>query len=91
MATETRVASDRLKAQKGGVRWTQAKLAVSLEAVSNGIFAKEILIYHEDADLLSHRRINLSNLFLRSKKGFEKPQRQTHHNFSLRIWLFLPG
>lgn len=53
MASEKQIAANRINALKAGIKSHQAKLAVKSNAVSHGIFSRELLFPNEDAQLLA--------------------------------------
>ena len=58
MASEKQIAANQANAAKAGVKTSEGKLAIRLNAVSHGIFSKEALLPGEDAALLAQLRDN---------------------------------
>jgi len=56
MTTEKQAAANRLNALKGGVKTTGGKVAVRLNAVSHGLYSKEVLLPGEDVFQLNALR-----------------------------------
>ena len=59
MSSEKQIAANRQNALKAGVKTAQGKLAVRLNAVSHGLFTKDVLLPGEDAKLLAKLRDNM--------------------------------
>lgn len=59
MTSEKQIASNRRNAFLGGPKTNRGKAAVRLNALSHGIFTRELLLQGEDASLLAGLRHNL--------------------------------
>jgi hypothetical protein len=56
MTTEKQIAANRLNGLKGGVKTSEGKARSKLNAVSHGLFTRNILLPGENAELLSQMR-----------------------------------
>ena len=60
MATEKQIQANRINALKGGVKTEQGKEKIRLNAVSHGLFSKDLLLPGEDPRLLAELRERLT-------------------------------
>lgn len=61
MTTEKQLLANRSNALKGGVKTVEGKAVVRLNAVSHGIFSRQVLVQGEDGGLLAALRDKLTD------------------------------